>query len=289
MKTRTGNFPIGFRQMNRQWQRDISSLVEWSLANDLEVIDLTNDSPAAVKTVTEAGLRVGSIDLPDNKGMIAADPARRTEALARNIHFIRACAEAGPQNFFAVMAPEDPDLPRSQNYGYMVESFAELAPVLEETGSHYVIEGWPGPGALCCTPETYRAFFRDVPSPSMSVNYDPSHLIRMGIDPLRFLTEFVDRVHHVHGKDTQILAENLYEFGHEQPATFAEPIAYGAQSWRYTIPGHGLFRWGDGLRILADNNYTGAVSIELEDANFNGPEESAKQGILHGARFLTSC
>ena len=150
------------------------------------------------------------------------------------------------------MLPENPALPRAENYGYMVESYGALAAVLEESGSHYVIEGWPGPGALCCTPETYRAFLRDVPSPSMSVNYDPSHLIRMGIDPLRFLIEFLDRVHHVHGKDTEILAENLYTYGHEQPATFAERISYGAHSWRYTIPGQGIFRWGEGLRILAE-------------------------------------
>ncbi len=289
MKTRTGNFPIGFRQINAQWQRDIPALVEWTRASDLEVIDLTTGSPAAVKAVSDAGLRIGSIDLPDNRGMIAADPARRAQALARNSDCIRACSAAGPQNYFATMLPEDPALPRSQNYGYMIESFAALAEVLEESGSHYVIEGWPGPGALCCTPETYRAFFRDVPSPSMSVNYDPSHLIRMGIDPLRFLTEFVDRVRHVHGKDTEILADNLYEYGYEQPAAFVERIAFGAHSWRYTIPGHGLFRWGEGLRILAENGYTGAVSIELEDSNFNGAEATEKQGILHGARFLTSC
>ena len=289
MRTRTGNFPIGFRRGNTKWQRDTSSLVEWAVQNDLEVIDLTTDPAGALKMVAEAGLRIGSIDLPDNKGMIAADAGRRAEALARNSDCIRACSAAGPQNYFAVMLPENPALPRVENYDYMVESFSALAAVLEESGSHYVIEGWPGPGALCCTPETYRTFFRDVPSPSMSVNYDPSHLIRMGIDPLRFLIEFIDRVHHVHGKDTEILAENLYTYGHEQPATFAERISYGAHSWRYTIPGQGIFRWGEGLRILAENGYSGAVSIELEDANFNGAEETEKQGILHGARFLAGC
>ena len=289
MRTRTGNFPIGFRRGNSRWQRDLPSLLEWAVQNDLEVIDLTTDPADAVKAAAEAGLRIGSIDLPDAPGMIAADAGRRAEALARNSDCIRACTTDGPQNFFAVMLPADPRLPRVRNYGYMVESFGALAAVLEESGSHYVIEGWPGPGALCCTPETCRAFLRDVPSPSMSLNYDPSHLIRMGIDPLRFLEEFIDRVQHVHGKDTEILAENLYEYGHEQPATFAERISYGAHSWRYTIPGQGLFRWGEGLRILAESGYGGCVSIELEDANFNGAEEMEKQGILHGARFLTGC
>ncbi len=289
MRTRTGDFPIGFRRGNSSWQRDLPSLLEWAVQNDLEVIDLTNSPADAVKVTASAGMRIGSIDLPDAKGMITADAGRRAEALAHNSNYIRACTTDGPQNFFAVMLPADPDLPRAQNYRYMVESFGALAAVLEESGSHYVIEGWPGPGALCCTPETYRAFLRDVPSPSMSLNYDPSHLIRMGIDPMRFLEEFIDRVHHVHGKDTEILAENLYEYGHEQPATFAERIAYGAHSWRYTIPGQGLFRWGEGLRILAESGYSGCVSIELEDSNFNGMEETERQGILHGARFLTGC
>ena len=289
MRTRTGNFPIGFRQVNSQWQRDLPSLLEWAEQNELGVIDLANATAAAVKTVADAGLRIGSIDLPDARGMICADAGRRAETLARNSDHIRACTTDGPLNFFAVMLPDDPELPRAENYGYMVESFSELAVVLEESGSHYVIEGWPGPGALCCTPETFRAFLRDVPSPSMSLNYDPSHLIRMGVDPLRFLEEFIDRVHHVHGKDTEILAEELYEYGHEQPAAFAERISFGAHSWRYTIPGHGLFRWGEGLGILAQNGYSGCVSIELEDANFNGAEETEKQGILHGARYLTGC
>ena len=289
MKTRTGNFPIGFRQVKSPWQRDLPSVLDWAIRNDLEVIDLNHSSAESVKDTAAAGLRIGSIDLPDHKGMIAADPGRRAAALARNSECIRACTADGSQNFFEVMLPENPELPRAENYGYMVESFTALAPVLEESGSHFVIEGWPGPGALCCTPETLRAFLRDVPSPSMSVNYDPSHLIRMGIDPLRFLEEFVDRVHHVHGKDTEILEEDLYEFGHEQPAAFAGPIPFGAHSWRYTIPGQGLFRWGEGLRILAQNGYSGCISIELEDSNFNGAEETERQGILHGARFLAGC
>jgi sugar phosphate isomerase/epimerase len=123
----------------------------------------------------------------------------------------------------------------------------------------------------------------------MGINYDPSHLIRQGIDPLRFLGEFAGRVVHVHGKDTELLAENLYEYGSEQPPTFARPIPFGALHWRYTIPGHGVMRWGQALRILQAHGYAGCVCIELEDANFNGAEDSERFGILQGARFLEGC
>jgi sugar phosphate isomerase/epimerase len=187
------------------------------------------------------------------------------------------------------MLPEKPDLPRQENFAYMVESFTALVPVLEALVSRVVIEGWPGPGALCCTPEVLRAFFTKCPSPVMGINYDPSHLLRMGIDPLQFLREFGSRVYHIHGKDTELISENLYEYGHEQPATFASRYAFGGWSWRYTIPGHGVMHWGAALQMLHDMGYAGSISIELEDANFNGTTAGEQQGILQGAQFLTGC
>ncbi len=30
MKTRTGNYPIGFRRGGTEWQRDIDSLIAWT-------------------------------------------------------------------------------------------------------------------------------------------------------------------------------------------------------------------------------------------------------------------
>jgi sugar phosphate isomerase/epimerase len=123
----------------------------------------------------------------------------------------------------------------------------------------------------------------------MGVNYDPSHLVRMGIDPLRFLNEFVSRVYHVHGKDTELFADNLYEYGHEQPPTFAKPMGFGSMTWRYTIPGQGIVSWTRVFGILKDAGYAGCVSIELEDMNFNGTEAGEKLGILLGAQFLSGC
>ena len=286
MKTRTGNFPIGFRRGWTDWQKDIDSLITWTKQNQLEAIDLGKDANVVGQKVLDAGLRIGSVDLRDNKGMISPDRATREKAIEDNAEFIHECSALGPTNFFLVMLPEKPELPRAENFGYMVESFSQLAPVLEKYEARLVIEGWPGPGALCCTPESYRAFFAAVSSKAMGVNYDPSHLLRMGIDPLRFLREFGDRVYHAHGKDTEILTENVYEFGTEQPSTFTKPVAFGGAAWRYTIPGHGITRWVEVMKILQEKGYQGAVSIELEDANFNGKSDTEQQGILQGARFL---
>jgi sugar phosphate isomerase/epimerase len=289
MKTRTGQFPIGFRYGGSEWQQDLPALVKWAQSHELEVMDIGRTADVDGKVVQEGGLRIGTVDLRAWQPMISPDRGRRAEAIAQNNEYIRACAAYGVVNHFVVMLPEDAARPRQENFGYMVESFAQLAPALEASNAHIAIEGWPGPGALCCTPEAYRAFFKEVSSKSMGVNYDPSHLIRMGIDPLRFLREFADRVVHVHGKDTELLAENQYEFGTEQPATFAKPIRYGGFAWRYTIPGHGVTRWTEVLRILESNGYRGCVSIELEDANFHGTADAEQMGIVQGALFLRGC
>jgi sugar phosphate isomerase/epimerase len=288
-RTRTGNFPIGIRRMWFDWQRDLPALLTWASENNFGFIDLGNDADETAPLVAKHNLRLGSVDLKEWKGMISPDKKVRAEAVAKNAAYIAASAAFGPMNHFVVMLPEKPELPRSENFGYMVESYRELAPILEAHQARIVIEGWPGGGALCCTPEGYGEFFKQVPSPAMGVNYDPSHLYRMGIDPIRFLREFVNRVHHVHGKDAEIIEEDLYRYGYFQDATFGKNHGFGGMHWRYTIPGHGASRWTEIFRILAAAKYPGAISIELEDENFNGTLEGEKAGILHSRNFLQSC
>jgi len=153
MKTRTGNFPIGFRFGGAQWQNNVSNLIEWAKTHEFEAIDFGIDGDQTARVAVAAGLRVGSVDLLDWKNMIIADKGVRTEAISRNINYIESCASVGALNHFVVMLPQDPSLPRIKNFGYMVESFNQLASVLEVNQARLVIEGWPGPGALCCTPE----------------------------------------------------------------------------------------------------------------------------------------
>ena len=289
MNTRTGNFPIGWRRVRFAWERDMEGMIAWARANDLQVIDLIPDDLGDAAALRDAGFRFGAVDLPVFQPLVSADSGERAEAVARCAESIRELSALGARNYFIVVLPKDPSLPRVENFGYAVESFGALAPTLEECDSHIVIEGWPGPGSVVCTPETYEAIFRELPSNAMGVNYDPSHLLRMGIDPLRFLREFVGRVYHVHGKDCMIMAENLYRYGHEQEATFAKPFAYGSFHWRYTIPGHGVSDWIEICAILRDEGYEGAISVELEDHYFNVTDEATQLGVLQGARFLSGC
>ncbi|OGV64657.1 MAG: hypothetical protein A3K19_29995 [Lentisphaerae bacterium RIFOXYB12_FULL_65_16] len=287
-KTRTGGFPVGFRRGGTAWQKDLNSLIAFARQAGLEFIDLNRDADTAGKTVAEAGFRLGSVDLPDWTGLASADKAKRDKAAAVNSQYIRACAALGTKCFFVAVMAEDAATPRAESYKYAVEGYGALAPALEQTGSWVVMEGWPGPTVFVTTPETYRAFLRDCPA-RMAVNYDPSHLIRMGIDPIRFLREFAPQVRHVHAKDTEVYPEAIYEFGYQTPALFAKGHGYGGHAWRYTIPGHGQMRWKEAFSILRDAGYQGGISIELEDENFNGTEAGEKEALTWSCRFLASC
>lgn len=291
-KTRTGSFALGFRRLNSDWQKDLPSLLKWSHAHSLGVIDLGADADVSASQVLDAGLTIGSADLggwDDWRALLSPDPDRRKATVEKIQKYIETCTSFGIKDFFFILVPENPGLKRQQNLSYAIESLSALEPVLSKKGARIAIEGWPGPGVICCTPESYRAFFEACPSSVFGVNYDPSHLLRMWIDPIRFLDEFQSRIYHVHGKDTDINLEDVYQYGIEQPPTLASTHPFGGTYWRYTIPGQGLAPWGRILKKLVDIKYNGSISIELEDSFFNRSPEFEETGFLAAAEFLKNC
>ena len=289
--TRTGSYRIGFRRGWSDWQKDLPALIAWARENGFGLIDLGSDADVSAPLVRDAGLEIGSADLGSGQDwamLLSADADRRKQAVEKIGKYVAACTRFGIKNFFCVLIPEDPKLERRKNLDYAIESFLALEPVLLAGGAKIVVEGWPGAGSVCCTPEAYRAFFAACSSTAFGVNYDPSHLMRMWIDPVRFLREFQERVFHVHGKDTEVDLQAVYELGVELPPVVAPIPAFGGTFWRYTIPGAGQCPWGQIFSILTAANYAGGVSIELEDAAFNGTPEGEKRGLLAGASFLES-
>jgi sugar phosphate isomerase/epimerase len=288
MKTRTGNFPIGFRLGWSEWYKNLPALAAWAKESSFEAIDLGAYSPEASNALQSAGLKVGTVDLLSFGKLSSTDEGARRELIAKNIEYIQTTAAAGAKLFFTII-PGEPGKPRSENYKLAVETFQPLAEAADKAGATIVIEGYPGGpphyAVLCCTPESCRAILRDC-GPGMGLNYDPSHLIRLGVDPIRFLNEFVPYIHHVHGKDTELFAEAQYEFGIYQDSVFQKPHGFGQNVWRYTIPGHGQMPWSTAFAILKEAEYDGVVSIELEDEHYNGSEAGERAGLLASLDFL---
>ena len=289
MKTRTGGFSIGFRRGWSGWQRDLGSLAHWASESGFEAIDLGSVTAEDVQTLTNAGLKLGSGDLIETGALLDNDSGKRKEAIEKAIAYVKEAATVGTKAFFVCIIP-DRDLKRSEAYARAIESYAPVCEALDSVGASLAIEGYPGGSphcaALCCTPESVRSFIKDVGGKGVGLNYDPSHLIRLGVDHIRFLEEFLPYVRHVHGKDTEIQTEALYEYGLYQPSLFEKAHGFGEFVWRYTLPGHGIARWTKILHLLEANQYNGMVCVELEDENFNGSEEGEKAGLIHSLHFL---
>jgi len=290
MATRSG-FPIGFRRGWTDWQkRDAASLAAWAKQAGFEAIDLTRATLDDIKALRAAGLQLGAVDLLDFGNQMHVDAGKRKELVAQNLAYIKEIAAAGAKYFFTVVIPGDPAKKRAENYALMLEVYAPIAEACANAGAALAVEGWPGGppyfASLVCTPETVRSFLKDI-GQGAGLNYDPSHLIRLGVDHIRFLKEFAEHVKHVHAKDTDVDEDALYEFG-TQPGTFATPHRWGDMTWRYTLPGHGLARWGEIFAVLKSSGYQGAVSVELEDENFNGTEEGEKRALEYSLAFLKS-
>jgi sugar phosphate isomerase/epimerase len=286
MPTRTGNFAIGFRRVGGEWAKNLKTLAHWAKDNGFDAIDLGRPAPEDVGALKSAGLCLGTVDLWGK--LTSHDAGERKAAVLGAVDYVKECVALGATIFFTVVGG-DPGRKRSENYAVAVQSYGAVAQAALECGAHIAVEGWPGGGNLpnlCCNPETCRAFIRDTNPRSVGLNYDPSHLIRMGIDHVRFLKEFAPHVLHVHGKDTEIIPEAVYEYGLHQSAVFAKGHGFGEHVWRYTIPGHGQARWTEILRILQAAGFRGIISVELEDESFNGSDEGEKAGLLHSLAFL---
>jgi sugar phosphate isomerase/epimerase len=95
-------------------------------------------------------------------------------------------------------------------------------------------------------------------------NFDPSHLLWQGIDPVEFIREFPDRIYHVHIKDaivtlngrTGILASHL---------NFGDP----RRGWDFRSPGRGGVNFEEIIRTLNSIGYQGPLSVEWEDSGMD--------------------
>lgn len=284
------NFQIGMRIPPHIGKQGIERVAHWAAEIGLDVIDVPVYNAEVKKALQDAGLQVGSIDLRNTSALLNPDELVRAEAIESIKQQMTEVAELGGKILFMVLVPQDANQSRETSFSIWKESFPEVVKQAEETGLYMALEGWPGPApqypALGCTPETLRAMFQHIPSEHFGLNYDPSHLVRLGIDHLRVLTEFSDRIHYCHGKDTEILPEELYEYG-TLPATFGAKYGFSDGSWRYTIPGHGEVEWDKVAVRLETIGYQGAVSIELEDQRFWGSLEAEQQGITKAKEHLS--
>jgi len=283
---------IGMRIPGKIGALGIEAVASFAKEIGLDAVDISGPDPAAKAAVEGAGLEVGSVDImAPLAGIITRDEAKRKEAIARSKEELDKVAELGLKTVFTCLVPPERDLPRKEGFAIFKDAFPEVVAYAEARGIQIALEPYPGPAphypTIGCTPEMYRAIFAAIPSPALGICYDPSHFVRMGIDYLRVLEEFGDRVRHVHGKDTEILSEGSYLYGYYGPS-FGTNLGWSGGYWRYTIPGSGEVNWAKVAAHLRIRGYDGIISIELEDHVYGYTLEAQKQGIINAQRHLRS-
>lgn len=281
-------FPIGLRIPPKLRETGIEALATWGKSVGLGALDLANPDPAEAEVLARHGLALGSVDCVGLGDLISTDAARRERGAAALRQRIDDTAAIGGKSLFCCIVPGR-EISRREGFEIWAEVFPPLVAHAEAKGVSFAIEGWPGGGpaynTVGYTPEVLRAMFTKVPSPALGLCYDPSHLVRLGIDYLRFLDEFGDRVRHCHGKDTELLPEARYLFGGMPPVlTHAPGFSEGA--WRYCVPGDGEVDWARVAARLEAHGYQGPISIELEDARYWGSLEREQTGVAKAASHL---
>ena len=102
----------------------------------------------------------------------------------------------------------------------------------------------------------------------VGVNFDPSHALWMGGDPLRAIRHLRGAIYHVHAKDTRIDPQNS-EVNTLLETKPNERVA--ERSWNYVTLGYGHSElwWRDFVIQLKQNGYDDVLSIEHEDFNLS--------------------
>ncbi len=109
--------------------------------------------------------------------------------------------------------------------------------------------------------------------PAFGFNYDPSHLGYQGVDYVKFIRQFSDRIYHVHMKDAWWDRGDgtVGVFGGH--TNFADPRRF----WDFRSLGHGDIDFEDIIVALNDIGYQGPLSVEWEDSRMDrchGAEEA---------------
>lgn len=107
-------------------------------------------------------------------------------------------------------------------------------------------------------------------------NYDPSHLCYQGVDYVRFIRDFADRIYHVHMKDA------WWGHGDGTVGVFGghTDFADSRRYWDFRSIGRGDIRFEDIIVALNDINYRGPLSVEWEDGRMDRVHGATESGAF---------
>lgn len=156
------------------------------------------------------------------------------------------------------------------------DGFARIAelwkPILDEFSRQGMLLAFEAhPTEIAYDSHTTRRLFDALDNhPAFKLNFDPSHLVWQGVDPVLFLRDFGGDVAHVHVKDVQVRLDG-------RSSILASHLPFGdrRRGWDFRSPGHGQVNFEEIFRELNALGYDGPLSVEWEDNGMDRLEGAA--------------
>lgn len=166
-----------------------------------------------------------------------------------------------------------PPTPREMidaGYQDFADRWNPILDVFGECGVRYALEVHPGEIAfdIYSAERTLEAIGR---REEFGFNFDPSHLIWQGVDPVEFIRAFPDRIYHVHIKDAIRMLNG-------RSGILASHLRFGdsRRGWDFRSPGRGEVNFEEIIRALNEINYQGPLSVEWEDSGMDRDHGAAE-------------
>ena len=269
----------------------------WSSAPHANVDELVADGAARrelVSAIAARGLRLEAINASGNQlhpkwGAEHDRVVRQTLLLAEQLELdtvvlmsgLPAAAGDGfPAWITSVWPPENLELLDYQWNEVALPYWAGLAEEARSRGVTRLAVEMHGAQLVYSPPGLLR--LREEIGDIVGANFDPSHLMWMGADPLAAVEALSGAIHHVHAKDTRVEQAASWRTRLE---TLPNPET-DARAWNFVAVGTGypggVDFWRAFIQALGAAGYDGPLSIENEDYTI-GADES----VAIAARILT--
>lgn len=203
------------------------------------------------------------------------DPGLRRKAVEHHKRLIEVTRRLGGSRAVCrvLSGPRYPEVKRAEGLAWVVECIEALLPTAREHDivlgleNHYKDGFWKYP-EFAQKQDVFLELVAAIPDRKhFGVQFDPSNAVVAGDDPVELLKAVADRVVSMHASDRYLAEGTTIEQLRQTDGT----LGYSA-NLRHGVTGQGLNDFPTIFRILAENNYTGWVSIE---DGMNGMDEMA--------------
>jgi sugar phosphate isomerase/epimerase len=286
-------------------KRSLEDIAAWAARHDYEALEVAAwpalgdrpftathldvegyDRDAVLGTFERHGLTLSSVAYYDNN--LHPDEAERRAVNEHVLRCIDAAADLGCPTM-GTFVGRDPGRSVVENLALAEQVFAPLVDRAGERGvkiiiENCVMEGWHPdgyPGNLAYSPELWEWMF----SLGLYLNYDPSHLMWIGIDPVAAVRPYLDRIPHAQAKDVELFGDRRNRYGFFGK-TRERDDPWDVGWWRYRVPGLGEVDWVRLIDAMYEGGFDGVLSVEHEDPVWGGTEELVEAGLEVAHRTL---